>query len=266
VTTDNGPEVKGAFTELLDKLKVPQVRISSYNKRANGVVERGHFVLHEAIIRSSEKNKDRKATNWPEQIPVALFADRVTVSNVTGYTPFFLLHGVEPVLPFDIMEATFLSIGFHKNMTTAELLAARMRQLHRHEADLKQAAENLKAARFRSREQFIKRFEKKIKDLDIKEGSLVLKRDSALESTVNKFKRKSRYIGPYEVDRITKRRNCVLKELDGTVLAEAHPMHQLVPYIQRNSSLLEELSRDSDDEIQSIPSTETKDTTTTSSD
>jgi len=41
VVTDNGPEVKGAFTELLHRLNIPQVQISAYNKQANGVVERG---------------------------------------------------------------------------------------------------------------------------------------------------------------------------------------------------------------------------------
>jgi hypothetical protein len=52
VVTDNGPEVKGAFAELLRRLNIPQVRISAYNKQANGVVERGHFILREAIMKS----------------------------------------------------------------------------------------------------------------------------------------------------------------------------------------------------------------------
>jgi transposase InsO family protein len=50
VVMDNGPEVKGAFAELLRRLSIPQVRISAYNKQANGVVERGHFIIREAII------------------------------------------------------------------------------------------------------------------------------------------------------------------------------------------------------------------------
>jgi transposase InsO family protein len=45
VTTDNGPEVKGAFEELVRRMGIPHVSISPYNKHANGVVERGHFIL-----------------------------------------------------------------------------------------------------------------------------------------------------------------------------------------------------------------------------
>jgi transposase InsO family protein len=39
VTTDNGPEVKGAFGELVRRMGIPHVTISPYNKHANGVVE-----------------------------------------------------------------------------------------------------------------------------------------------------------------------------------------------------------------------------------
>jgi transposase InsO family protein len=70
VVTDNGPEVKGAFAELLRRLAIPQVRISAYNKQANGVVERGHFIIREAIMKSVEKRRD-----WPTKLPIALFAD-----------------------------------------------------------------------------------------------------------------------------------------------------------------------------------------------
>lgn len=52
VVTDNGPEVKGAFSELLRRLSIPQIKISAYNKQANGVVERGHFIIREAVMKS----------------------------------------------------------------------------------------------------------------------------------------------------------------------------------------------------------------------
>ena len=58
VVTDNGSEVKGAFAELLQRVNIPQVRISPYNKQANGVVERGHFIIREAIMKSVSHRKD----------------------------------------------------------------------------------------------------------------------------------------------------------------------------------------------------------------
>jgi hypothetical protein len=111
--TNNGPEVKGAFAELLRRLNIPQVRILAYNKQANGVVERGHFIIREAIMKSVKNHND-----WPNKVPIAFFADRVTVSKVTGYSAYYLLHGVHPVLPLDLADATFLVDGFTSGMSS----------------------------------------------------------------------------------------------------------------------------------------------------
>jgi transposase InsO family protein len=45
LVTDNGPEFKGALSELLTQYNIPQVYISLYNSQANGVVEQGHFAI-----------------------------------------------------------------------------------------------------------------------------------------------------------------------------------------------------------------------------
>ena len=49
VITDNGPEVKGAFQNLMRRYGIPQIKIMPYNSRGNGVVERGHFIIRESI-------------------------------------------------------------------------------------------------------------------------------------------------------------------------------------------------------------------------
>jgi hypothetical protein len=41
-----------------------------------------------------------------------VFADRITISKVTGFSPFQLLHATDPILPFDLTEATFMVEGF----------------------------------------------------------------------------------------------------------------------------------------------------------
>jgi hypothetical protein len=71
ITTDNGPEVKGAFAELFKRVDIPHITISSYNSRANGVVEQGHFTLREALVKACGK----KITQWPNMLPHALFAN-----------------------------------------------------------------------------------------------------------------------------------------------------------------------------------------------
>jgi transposase InsO family protein len=249
VVTDNGPEVKGAFAELLRRLDVPQVRISPYNKQANGVVERGHFIIREAIMKSVIHRKD-----WPSKLPIALFADRVTVSRVTGFSAYYLLHGVHPVLPFDLADATFLVDGFTTGMSSEELLVLRMRQLERREEDLTKAAKALKEARFRSKEEFEWKFRKRMRRLEYKKGELVLLRNSGQEMRLNR-KTKPRYLGPYEVCRKTKGGSYVLKELDGTILHEGAAAYRLLPYVSRhNRSLLREIAREIAEEEESSDS------------
>jgi transposase InsO family protein len=232
VVTDNGPEVKAGFEILMKRLGIPQVTISPYNKHANGVVEHGHFTLREAIVKAC----DGKINQWPSKIAAALLADRVTISSVTGYSPFQLLHATDPILPFDLIEATFLVEGFHSGMTTSELLAFRIRQLQKQPQDLARAAEILRKSRFTSKMQFEKRFKKRLQKTDHKPGDLVLLKNMKHIGSVSlDLKVADRYLGPYEIHRRNRGGAYELKELDGTHFKQSPiAAFRLLPYITRN--------------------------------
>jgi hypothetical protein len=232
VTTDNGSEVKAAFEILMKRLRIPQITISSYNKHANGVVERGHFTLREAIVKAC----NGKISRWPRMLAAAVFADRVTVSSVTGYSPFQLLHATLPVLPFDLAESTFLVDGFYSGMSTSELLALRIRQLQKHPEDIARAAETLRQSRFKSKLQFEKRFRHRLQKKEHKSGDLVLLRNSKLDMSIGlDAKTEDRYLGPYEVHRKNKGGAYILKELDGSMLkGDPVAAFRLLPYITRD--------------------------------
>ena len=174
---------------------------------------------------------------------MAFFADRITTSSVTGFSPYFLLHGVHPVLPFDLAESTFMVNGFTTNMSSSDLLALHIQQLERHPADIIQAAQTLRTARFKSKAQFEKKFHRKLKHSAYQSGDLVLVRNTAIEKELNR-KTKPRYLGPYEVDRRTKGGSHVLKEMDGTILQQGVAAFRLYPYISRDSPSFEALLQD----------------------
>ena len=241
VVTDNGPEVKGAFEILLRRMKIPQVRISPYNKHANGVVERGHFILREAIVKSCDKDANGHIKNWHKHIDLAAFADRITVSSVTGFSPYYLLHGTHPILPFDLTEMTFMVDGFQPDMSTSDLLAARIRQLQRHPEDIAQATKALRKARFASKEQFEKRYKRRLCRSHYKQGELVLVRNSAIEASVSKTKTEDRYLGPYIVVQQTSGGAYILREPDGTQHMTPYAAFRLLPYKQRNDPEIEDL-------------------------
>ena len=209
VVTDNGPEVKEAFAKLLKRMGIPQIKILSYNHYANGVVERGHFILREAIIKACRD----KISDWLEHVAEMIFANRVTISCVTGFSLFQLLHGTDSILPLNLAEATFSVKGFRNNISMEDLLILCTRQLAKHSDDIRRAAKTLKKAQFSSKEQFKKRFYCCLSRDHYKVRELVLVCNTAVE-ILHDQKHKPRYLGPYVIREVTKGGNYKLSELD----------------------------------------------------
>ena len=214
IVTDNGSEVKGAFEKLMKRYSIPHIRISPYNSKANGVVERGHFIIREAIIKSC--NGDINL--WPTKVHHAFFADKVITCCSTGFSPFYLLHGLDPILPFDLFEATHLVEGFHSGMSSQELLALCIRQLEKRPDDVHAAFNMLYKSRLHSKAQFKKKYIRRLVKSSYEAGDLVLVCNTQVEKELDQ-KSKPRYLGPFEVVRCTQGGSYVLKEMDGTISA-----------------------------------------------
>lgn len=218
---------------------IPQVQISAYNSRANGVVERGHFTIREALLKACQGHIER----WPDYVHHAFFTDRITVSQVTGYSAYYLLYGVHPVLPFDLTEATFMMENYRVGMSTAELLALRIRQLQKRPEDIARAAASLKKAHLRSKEVFERIFAKRLRTELYQPGELVLVRNSMEDKSVG-GKAQPRYLGPFEVIRRTQNGAYVLRELDGTPMRKSTAAFRLYPYVQLGDPRLEALAQE----------------------
>ncbi|RDX44909.1 hypothetical protein OH76DRAFT_1358970, partial [Lentinus brumalis] len=65
-------------------------------------------------------------TKWPEKVTLAFFADQITTRCSTGFSPFYLLHGMHPILPCDLTEVTLMMSGYWAGLSSADLLALRM--------------------------------------------------------------------------------------------------------------------------------------------
>jgi hypothetical protein len=238
IVTDNGSENQGEFKELLQQMGLHHIKISGYNHRANGVVERGHFILREALVKSCEGNLDI----WPQKLQQVVFADWITTSSVTGYSPYYLIFGQDPLLSFDLTQATFMINGFRDGLSTSDLLALRVRQLEKRPEDIAQAAASLRKYRCASKTRFEEKFHHLFHKRDFEPGELVLMRNSAIESSMDR-KSKPRYLGPFIVARRTKRGSYVLRELDGTFKRKTIAAFRLAPYITRNKEALAKLAK-----------------------
>jgi hypothetical protein len=117
---DNGAPFIKALDILRHKYKIFNIRISAYNHRANGFIEEAHGPLRNALVKASEGDESK----WPCIFHSVLWAERVTIKKSTRASPYLIAHGVEPLFPFDLAEATYLIPPLDAPMTTEELLAA----------------------------------------------------------------------------------------------------------------------------------------------
>ena len=83
------------FSETCKILGVRKVHTTSYHPMCNGTLERWHRSVHTGL--SHYVNATH--TNWDILVPFYLMAHRATPSSVTGFSPFYLLHGREMPLP-----------------------------------------------------------------------------------------------------------------------------------------------------------------------
>ena len=251
VITDNGPSFKKDFKKLLKNYGITQIKISPYNSQANGVVERGHFNIREALVKLCKDD----LSQWPLMVSAACYADRITIRRATGFSPFYLLHGVHPLMPCDLADATFMVTEFKPGMTDAELIAARTRQLLRMPEDVEKARRILRKSRFQSKEAYEAKFARRLQKDDYEPGTLVLIRNNPIENSVSiERKTASRYIGPYRVIRRTHGGSYVLEEMNGSILRHTTAAFRLIPYIERKN--LNELARSlesEDDKADSSP-------------
>src|SRR6201999_2292878 len=93
IVTDNGSAFIKAMDYLSDKYGINHIKISPYNSQAQGIVERAHFGLRESLIKSCGK----KLAQWPELLEYCLWAQRTTTKKHTGYSPYQMVYGAEPI-------------------------------------------------------------------------------------------------------------------------------------------------------------------------
>ena len=88
--------------KLCQQLQVEKVRTSPYHPQSNGQVER----VHQTLMRMIGKLDTLKKKRWPEHIASICHAYNTTRSQVTGYSPYFLMFGRRPRIPIDLLFPT----------------------------------------------------------------------------------------------------------------------------------------------------------------
>ena len=86
------------IAELCELSKVKKLRTTPYRPQTNGQCERFNSTL---ISMLGTLPNEAKA-DWPNQVMTLVHAYNCTKSNATGFSPYYLLYGRQPMLPIDI--------------------------------------------------------------------------------------------------------------------------------------------------------------------
>src|SRR5437588_3793274 len=158
IVNDGGPENQALTKELLSRYAVRNVQVAAYHPQSNGLVERGHQNIVDALAKLTAPSG--KPGTWPQHLAAVSWADRITVRKSTGMTPFRVVFGQECLLPVELATESWRVVEWRTveraDNPRAELLALRARQLERRPGDLVRAAEAQRRSREADREYFDK--------------------------------------------------------------------------------------------------------------
>ena len=120
------------------------------------------------------KTSNNEHSKWVCMAPLIFWADRVTVCRPISYSPYFMAHGVEVVLPLDIAEATHLLPPLDVPASTEDLIVHCAQQLQKRPEDLHEMSARVLKARKQSAAQFVSVFHRPSRISTLKSDCLSL--------------------------------------------------------------------------------------------
>ncbi|MCO5552178.1 hypothetical protein L7F22_005689 [Adiantum nelumboides] len=224
IVSDNGPGFRrGLLTEVCEELKISHRHSTPYYPQSNGLVEKANGIIA-GIIRKMVESKPKR---WDNFLDGAIWAYRTTYRDATQFTPFHLVYGQEALQPIELNIPTIKLTGRHEQsndeawidrlLNLVELEWKREAAYHCYEKKALQLKDKLNEG---------------IKDKQIKEKSLVLRYNNALDNRFDaKFER--RWEGPFIVKKAFTGGYYQLMDLNG----KEHPRkvngYRLKPYLSR---------------------------------
>jgi hypothetical protein len=223
---DGGPDFAKVVHYLSRMYRINRVQSSGHNPQAMGKIEGGHKPIVNALA--------KLPGSWVKNLPTVLLADRISTQEQTGYSPYQLVVGQNPVLPIELSMPTWQTLPFREVKDRAQLLAIRAMQLDLRDQMTKDAVS--KTMRMRAARKEYWDDTKEIRREDMREGDLVLLWNSLREIDMSRDKKlDARWLGPYRIHQARPDRGTYrLEDLDGTLLPHTTPGWRLKLFRQRS--------------------------------
>ena len=180
----------GAFAHFCQEKNIRLDVASVAHPESNGQVERANGMVLSGIKPRLVEPLLRSPGCWIEELPAVLWSLRTTPNRSTGYTPFFMVYGVEAVLVTDII---------HDTPRVAQFLETEVKEARQTDVDLLEEARELALSRSAVYQQNLGRYHsQKVNPRVFREGDLVLR---LVQRTAGMHKLSPPWEGPFIVSK-----------------------------------------------------------------
>lgn len=192
---DRGPNfMSKEFQDYLTSRGIKSCKTSGYRPQSNGNVER----MNRTLIVTLSKYANDNRTNWDVNLKKALSCYNRTVQSSTKRSPYEIIFATKPALPIDNMLGLRINPG--REREAREQFARSIRF---------SVVDEIK----KSHEESKRRYDEKVKKVDIRPGDEVLIAPTELHQKIHKLNPKQ-YTGPFKVLEMTSPVNLKLKSTE----------------------------------------------------
>jgi transposase InsO family protein len=211
ILTDNGTHFTSSLmNELIKQIGTTHLYSTLYHPQTNGQVERYNSTMDAKIAALSNLRK----TDWDEQLPFVTFNYNASIHSSTKQTPFEMMYGRTPVLPFD----------YQDNNVTLSYDPEHSNKLIKFLSSLnEQAKQNI----IKHQQRYKERYDKNRSDPTYKIGDLVLVKTL---NTRSKFD--IRYEGPFKIIQQLAHKTFVVQHIKKHTLHRQVTTDVLIPIFQ----------------------------------
>jgi hypothetical protein len=103
IITDNGTQFTGKkFLNFCEDHHICVDWATVAHPMTNGQVERANGMLLQGLKSRIYNDLNKFGKRWMKELPSVVWSLRTTLSQATGFSPFFLVYGAEAILPIDL--------------------------------------------------------------------------------------------------------------------------------------------------------------------
>jgi transposase InsO family protein len=168
IITDNGSQFTSRkFLEFYDEFHIRVDWAAVAHPQTNSQVERANGMILQGLKRRIFDQLNKSGPKWLQELPAVVWSLRTTPSRAIGFTPFFLVHGAEAVLPTDQEYGSPRVRGYDEDANQ------RAREDSLDQLDEARLVALMHSARY---QQSLRRYQaRKVRRRDFSEGDLVLR-------------------------------------------------------------------------------------------